>query len=121
MLRKSYSYLHTVAQHIPISLLELNTLGHAICALLIYVLWWEKPFEVDIPTTLQSKDHWDFLALAWMKRAPIDITEDMDHGDQTPTQLQESSSPSLKVGILSTMMCSNRLYSNLSTVIPSAK
>ncbi|KAI4220082.1 MAG: hypothetical protein LQ349_008175, partial [Xanthoria aureola] len=39
-----------LAQRIPISLLELNTFGHAVCALFIYLLWWEKPFEVDIPT-----------------------------------------------------------------------
>lgn len=41
-----------VSEHIPISLLELNTFGHAVCALLIYVLWWDKPFEVDYPTVL---------------------------------------------------------------------
>lgn len=40
-----------VAQHIPISLLELNTFGHAVCALLIYLLWWEKPL---VSTTQHS-------------------------------------------------------------------
>ena len=41
--------LLTVVQRIPISLLELNTFGHAFCALIIYILWWDKPFQVDYP------------------------------------------------------------------------
>ena len=47
--------MNTVILHIPISLLELNTFGHAVCALLIYFLWWNKPFDVDYPTVIQSK------------------------------------------------------------------
>lgn len=37
-----------LAQRIPISLLELNTFGHCICAVLIYLLWSEKPFLKSI-------------------------------------------------------------------------
>ena len=55
-----------VAQRILISLLELNTFGHAICALFIYLLWWEKPFEVDIPTIVRSEVLLDLYALAWV-------------------------------------------------------
>ena len=58
----------SVAQRIPISLLELNTFGHAACALLIYLLWWEKPFEVDMPTMIQSQMLWDMRALRWMQQ-----------------------------------------------------
>lgn len=47
--------LSRLFQQIPISLLELNTSGHALCALLIYLLWWEKPFDVEYPTILQSQ------------------------------------------------------------------
>ncbi|KAL8846659.1 MAG: hypothetical protein Q9221_008266 [Calogaya cf. arnoldii] len=54
-----------LAQDIPISLLELNTFGHAVCALFIYLLWWEKPFEVDIPTKVHSKALLDVFALIW--------------------------------------------------------
>lgn len=39
----------------PISLLELNTFGHAVLALLIYVLWWEKPFDVERPSIVDSR------------------------------------------------------------------
>lgn len=39
----------------PISLLELNTFGHAVLALLIYILWWEKPFDVERPSIVDSR------------------------------------------------------------------
>ena len=32
--------------------LEINTLGHIFCALIVYVLWWLKPRLVKEPTTL---------------------------------------------------------------------
>ena len=36
-----------MTQHYPVSLLELNTFGHAISALLIYFCWWEKPLDIS--------------------------------------------------------------------------
>ena len=36
------------------------------CALLIYLLWWDKPFEVDYPTMIQSQTLWDIRALDCM-------------------------------------------------------
>ena len=48
-----------LAQKLPVSLLELNTFAHSICALLIYVLWWKKPLDIDesmiIPTDRSAK------------------------------------------------------------------
>ncbi|EPS41856.1 hypothetical protein H072_4182 [Dactylellina haptotyla CBS 200.50] len=38
-----------LAAHMPISLLEVNTVGHVICALTLYLLWWNKPLELDHP------------------------------------------------------------------------
>ncbi|KAL8818688.1 MAG: hypothetical protein Q9223_002725, partial [Gallowayella weberi] len=58
--------LTRLAQHIPISLLELNTFGHAVYALLIYLLWWEKPFDVDYPTMLESRSLRKLRALTFM-------------------------------------------------------
>ncbi|KAK3488580.1 hypothetical protein B0T13DRAFT_406274 [Neurospora crassa] len=37
------------AQGLAISLLELNTFGHAVCTLIIYSLWWSKPLSIDEP------------------------------------------------------------------------
>ncbi|KAK0631298.1 hypothetical protein B0T14DRAFT_559112 [Immersiella caudata] len=39
-----------------VSLLELNTLAHAVCALAAYLLWWHKPLDVDEPTLILGDD-----------------------------------------------------------------
>ncbi|KAI9669064.1 MAG: hypothetical protein M1831_000656 [Alyxoria varia] len=39
---------------IPITLLEVNTLGHVLCAFLIYGMWWYKPRWVTEPTRLEG-------------------------------------------------------------------
>lgn len=43
-----------LAQKLPISLLELNTLAHSICALFLYILWWEKPLDVSEPALVPT-------------------------------------------------------------------
>lgn len=52
-----------MAQKQAISFLELNTLGHAICALLIYGLWWDKPLDIDSPSLLEGEEAWEICAL----------------------------------------------------------
>ncbi|EIM79895.1 uncharacterized protein STEHIDRAFT_21373, partial [Stereum hirsutum FP-91666 SS1] len=39
-------------QNLPISLLELTTLAHAFCMIAVYLLWWDKPFEVQEPVII---------------------------------------------------------------------
>jgi hypothetical protein len=41
-----------VSQKLSISILELNTLAHAICALFVYLFWWEKPQDVQEPSII---------------------------------------------------------------------
>ncbi|KAK4111690.1 hypothetical protein N656DRAFT_769310 [Canariomyces notabilis] len=50
-------------KHYPISLLEINTCGHVACALVIYLLWWNKPLDVQVPTFLNDEDDKDLLCL----------------------------------------------------------
>lgn len=38
---------------LPLSILEVHTLVHAGCALIIYALWFNKPFDVDQPVMVQ--------------------------------------------------------------------
>lgn len=45
-----------LAQHLPISLLELNTFAHCICTFLIYGVWWYKPYDASFPTVFESDD-----------------------------------------------------------------
>lgn len=40
------------AYRLPVTALDLNSLAHAICALLIYALWWGKPLDISEPTIL---------------------------------------------------------------------
>jgi len=39
-------------EDLPISLLEINTCGHVACAMVLYLLWWSKPFDVQDPSLL---------------------------------------------------------------------
>lgn len=47
--------LGRVAVKLPITLLEVNTLAHVLCALIIYLLWWKKPKLINEPTKLQGE------------------------------------------------------------------
>jgi hypothetical protein len=40
---------------LSISLLELSTFGHSLCAMLMYVLWWNKPLDIEQPILLTSE------------------------------------------------------------------
>ena len=55
-----------LAKALPISLLELNTFGHALCTLLIYMLWWHKPLDVEEPTLIQEENLSPLFAYLWM-------------------------------------------------------
>lgn len=41
--------------HLPISLLEIHTLGHVFCALLLYCFWFQKPAGVEDPTIIDEQ------------------------------------------------------------------
>jgi len=45
-----------MALGLPLSLLELNTFAHALCALIAYLLWWNKPLDVEEPTRIEGPD-----------------------------------------------------------------
>ncbi|KAL8685352.1 MAG: hypothetical protein Q9218_007819 [Villophora microphyllina] len=55
-----------LSQSLPISLLELNTVGHALCALVIYLLWWDKPLDICEPTLISDPKYHPILAYMWM-------------------------------------------------------
>ncbi|KAK1760399.1 hypothetical protein QBC47DRAFT_4675 [Echria macrotheca] len=45
-----------MALGMTISLLELNTLAHCICALIAYISWWKKPLDIEEPTLVDGRD-----------------------------------------------------------------
>jgi hypothetical protein len=52
-LAQSFSRL---AYGLPLTVLELNTVSHCLCALLMYLLWWHKPFDVREPILISTAD-----------------------------------------------------------------
>lgn len=52
-----------LTQGLTISLLELNTFAYALCTLLIYVLWWDKPLDIGSQTLLQGPGSKELAAL----------------------------------------------------------
>ncbi|KAH7080480.1 hypothetical protein BKA63DRAFT_506520 [Paraphoma chrysanthemicola] len=45
-----------VGQKLPLTTLELSTLAYIPCALLIFYLWWDKPYDIGQPTMVFFKD-----------------------------------------------------------------
>ena len=62
------NFFSRLAMALPVTLLELNTFAHSICALLIYMLWWEKPLDIGEPTLIKtdaSETLRDFCAVCY--------------------------------------------------------
>ncbi|KAF2128117.1 hypothetical protein P153DRAFT_48351 [Dothidotthia symphoricarpi CBS 119687] len=81
-----------VQQDLPVTLLEINTCGHIICAFALYLLWWRKPLDVKDAFLILREDWVDpFVALMWMC-SPIsgdqsdEISEMRCMSYRTPTQ-----------------------------------
>ena len=55
-----------VCAHQPVTLLEVNTLGHVFCAFIIYLLWWYKPKEVKEPTVIEGAHAMELCAYFYM-------------------------------------------------------
>lgn len=56
--------LARLGQRVGISILELNTLGHAVCALLIYCLWWRKPLDTKEPEQILIREEEELQLVA---------------------------------------------------------
>ena len=50
--------------HLPLTLLEINTLGHVLCAFLMYLFWLKKPLEVNEPMVITGE--WTHPMCAWL-------------------------------------------------------
>lgn len=64
-----------LSQELPIALLEIHVFGYAVCAFLIYVLWWDKPFDVEQSTLLKG-DKIECIASLLRLYSPIERTEE---------------------------------------------
>ncbi|EKM56215.1 uncharacterized protein PHACADRAFT_257318 [Phanerochaete carnosa HHB-10118-sp] len=55
-----------LAQALPLSLLEISTFVHAVCAVATYAVWWKKPFNVAEPTVITGEGIEEFAAYLLM-------------------------------------------------------
>jgi hypothetical protein len=55
-----------ISRRLPISLLEVNTFAHALCTVIVYILWWRKPLDVEQPLVLHEEGMRPLLAYMWM-------------------------------------------------------
>lgn len=51
-------YISRKATGLPVTLLELHVAVHVICALMMYVVWWDKPQDVVEPHSLSHDIEW---------------------------------------------------------------
>jgi len=54
------------AQSLTVTTLELNTVAHALCALLVFYIWWHKPLDVTEPTRITAEAIHPLVAFAWI-------------------------------------------------------
>lgn len=61
--------LSRIIQGLAVSLLELNTFAHTLCALLIFYFWWHKPLDIEEPTRIASPQMYLMAAMLcyWSK------------------------------------------------------
>jgi hypothetical protein len=65
------------ALNLPTTLLEVHTLAHAACALMVYIIWWHKLRNIDTPTLLQG-EWWIPLAAYMYSSSLISTSEDLE-------------------------------------------
>lgn len=75
-----------LAQSLPVSLLELNTFGHALCTLAIYIFWWSKPLDIDEPTVILNDRLYPIMAYMWMSSR---VSAKGHHSDSVLDSLQD--------------------------------
>jgi hypothetical protein len=67
-----------LGQRLPISLLELSTAANALCGLLIYVLWWDKPLDIE-QLTLMIGERMHVICAALCHLSNLDGHSDSVH------------------------------------------
>ena len=68
---------------LQVTLLEINTLAHVFCALIIYVVWWHKPQLVKKPTTLDGDWTAPLCAYMYMSSRVSGRTKTSTRGNRT--------------------------------------
>jgi hypothetical protein len=64
----------------------LNTFGHSVCAVLIFALWWHKPFGVTEPIYLRGEKAEQMLAYFYKERQKLHNNANDQQEDATITE-----------------------------------
>lgn len=86
------------ATRLPVTLLELYTVLHTICAVVMYVVWMDKPFSVGQPTFVSLDDSTLGLLLAKSDAKPAerDAERDAEPSEPKPKSDEEQSEQDMK-------------------------
>jgi hypothetical protein len=60
------SCIARISDRLPLSMLELNTFAHALCTVVVYILWWKKPLDIEQPLLIRNESLNPLLAYMWM-------------------------------------------------------
>ena len=76
-----------VASGLPLTFLEINTLGHVKCAQFMFLFWWDKPLEILYPTLLSCDTMHDLCALMWSSTQWRNV--EPQHAEEIQRQMEE--------------------------------
>ncbi|CAI6339256.1 unnamed protein product [Periconia digitata] len=88
--------LARVQQKLPVTLLEINTIGHVLCAFALYALWWSKPLEIKDATLIRHEEWMDEFVAFFYMCSPVswhnnDFISEMRCMSYTPPSQRETS------------------------------
>lgn len=88
-----------LSQRLSITLLELNVFAHAICALMLFLVWWDKPRDVLVPTVISSEEALDFCAAhLYTQRNVVDARGTIYYMEMVPMRRQPSPDECFEIG-----------------------
>lgn len=67
------------ATHLPVTLLELYTILHTVCAVAMYLIWMDKPFDVTQPTFIPLSSEVLQVLANNLDESPSDLDEGYHH------------------------------------------
>lgn len=66
------------------TLLEVHTVAHVVCALVMYVIWWHKPRQVESPTLLKGDCLWPLVMYMFLASRMSAKTNPRKRGSLNP-------------------------------------
>jgi hypothetical protein len=92
------SCLVRVGQGLTMSLLELNTFAHAMCTIVVYFIWWQKPLDIERPLLLNSEAMRPLAAFMWMSSKTSARPQIKSAGDWSYTVSEAPEFEAIKLG-----------------------